>query len=65
MLVLTRRVGDGLSLYVGKRYVGHITIEGMESDRREIMGRVRLGLDLDPRLTILRDELVESSHADP
>ncbi len=69
MLVLTRRVYEGLQVWDETgRYIGRITIEGMEQDHRPILGRVKLGLDLDSRFTILRDELVqgvESSHAHP
>lgn len=56
MLILTRKVDQGVRLYdTDGRYIGHVVVLGVERDR------VKLGVDSDPRFVVLRDELVEDA----
>lgn len=54
MLVITRRKDQDIHLYLGTHAIGSILV--CDVDR----GRVKLGLDLDDKVLVLRGELVGS-----
>jgi len=53
MLVLTRRIGQGVRIYdADGRYIGHIVALGVTGER------VKLGIQADSRFVVMRDELL-------
>lgn len=58
MLVLTRKTDQGLRIFdVDGRYIGRVVVLGVDREN----GRVKLGVDADPRFVVLRDELVSAT----
>lgn len=56
MLILTRKIDQGLRIFdVDGRYIGHVTVLGVERDR------VKIGVEADPRFVVLRDELLTTA----
>lgn len=56
MLILTRRINQGVRLYDEEgRYVGHIKVLDVDGDR------VKMGFEVDTRFVLLRNEIVDSA----